>query len=596
MYTMSHRTENQEQEEVNARVAFIVPKSHVKTVKSALERAGQLDRSSKIVPELCENHTTLAAHTTLKQGDVVSIRESSTTKASSTQGETRLSLFEYDSVKGHNVQLPAGKDALVPVQEESVSQQRMRIPTTIFYLSISSDTNADLTEENNDGFKSAILQNLNLEYLHNDIELAHHAAGASPLKSSAMKSPMHRALKEALSTLQDSVLADMDLSPGVLVSAFPDGYSIYKPMLLLPHNAFGSTEWEIFLSRHAVDSELLAPVWQHVAASVGATHVAINSPIPPKTNINPNMDLGISQNQENILRRPVNLVPIHGDFGPSPTPQTISCPTATDFERALWVTTKQNGIWQVWAPLYTMFSRGNIREKTRILNLAAVTTDLDEASAAVDLYAGIGYFAFSYKKSGEYRQDGIRRVLCWEINPWSVEGLRRGAERNGWLCKIIKGDDLCQLRQTSAEAPNGLAFPALKETDIQKADFWVFQASNEGARSDYAAMSTSSGLVCQLPIRHVNLGLLPASTLSWGIAVDMLDGQRGGWIHVHENIGIREVESRSKEIEGEIDKLVKRRNDKTCNMAARVEHVEWVKMYAPGVVHCVLDVHVQGIL
>lgn len=592
---MDHITENQEQEEANARVVLIVPKSHVKTVKSALERASQLDRSSKIVPEQCGNHTTLAAHTTLKQGDVVPVRETSTTQAFGTHGETRLSPFEYDFVKGQNVELPTGKDALVPVQEV-VFQQRMRIPTTIFYPSIKGDANADLTEESSNEFKSAILQNLDLEYLHHETELAHHAAEASPLKSSAMKSPMHRALKEALSTLQDSVLAEMVLSPEVLISAFPDGYSIYKPMLLLPHNAFGSTAWEIFLSRHAVDSELLAPVWQYVAASVGATHVAINSPIPPKTNTNPNMDSGANQNQENILRRPINLVPIHGDFGPSPTLQTISCPTVTDFEQALWVTAKQNGIWQVWAPLYTMFSRGNIREKTRILNLAAVTTDLDEASAAVDLYAGIGYFAFSYKKSGEYRQDGIRRVLCWEINPWSVEGLRRGAERNGWLCKVIKGDDLCQLRRTSAYAPNGLACPSLNGTDIQKADFWVFQASNERAKSDYAAMSTSLGLVCQLPIRHVNLGLLPTSRLSWSIAVDMLDGQRGGWIHVHENIGIRDVESRSKEIEGEIDKLVERRNGGTGNMAVRVKHVEWVKMYAPGVVHCVLDVHVQGVL
>ncbi|KAH7561376.1 hypothetical protein BM1_02480 [Bipolaris maydis] len=592
---MGQRTENQDKEEANARVVFIVPKSHVKTVKSALERAGQLDRSSKIVSEPCENATTHAAHTTLKQGDVVPVRKTPTTQSSGTYGETRLSPFEYDFVKGQKVELPAGKDALVPVQE-GVLQPRMRILTTIFYNSISGDANADMTEESSHEFKSAILQNLDLGHLHYDIELAHHAAGASPLKSPVMKSPMHRALKEALSILQDSVLSEMDLSHGVLVSAFPDGYSIYKPMLLLPHNAFGSIEWESFLSRHAVDSELLAPVWQHVAASVGATHVAINSPIPPKTNTNPNMDLGASHNQENILRRPVNLVPIHGDFGPSPTLQTISCPTATDFERALWVTTKQNGIWQVWAPLYTMFSRGNIREKTRILNLAAVATDLDEASAAVDLYAGIGYFAFSYKKSGEYRQDGIRRVLCWEINPWSVEGLRRGAERNGWLCKIIKGDDLCRLRQTSTEAPNELACSALNATDLQKADFWVFQASNEGAKLDYAAMSTSLGLVCQLPIRHVNLGLLPTSRLSWGIAVDMLDGQRGGWIHVHENIGIRDVESRSKEIEGEIDKLVKRRNDRTGNMAVRVEHVEWVKMYAPGVVHCVLDVRVQGVL
>ena len=135
-------------------------------------------------------------------------------------------------------------------------------------------------------------------------------------------------------------------------------------------------------------------------------------------------------NSENILRSPVNLTPLYGDFGSTPTPQTISNPTATDFANALWVTARQNGIWQTWAPLYTMFSRGNVREKARILNLPTLTTGLDTASAAVDLYAGIGYFAFSYRKSSQALEKGIKQVLCWEINPWSVEGLRRGAEMN----------------------------------------------------------------------------------------------------------------------------------------------------------------------
>src|SRR5690606_6675835 len=49
---------------------------------------------------------------------------------------------------------------------------------------------------------------------------------------------------------------------------------------------------------------------------------------------------------------------------------------------------------------------------------------------AVDLYAGIGYFAFSYARLG-------LRVLCWEVNPWSVEGLRRGAEANGFGVRVM---------------------------------------------------------------------------------------------------------------------------------------------------------------
>jgi tRNA wybutosine-synthesizing protein 2 len=593
---MNHETSDQETAEFSARVVFVVPKSHVKTVKSALERTTQLDRSSKILPEPVENATKLAVtgEHSLRQDDIAPIPGVAATQTSSTQDKTWLPRLEHEPVNGEKVE-SFRRDVFCPIQA-GVSQQRMRIPTTITYPPDIGGTNGHATEESGRKFKSAILRDLDLGHLFSEIALAHDTVAACSSKPPTSKSPMHKALREALSILQESVLADMNLSPEVLVSAFPDGYSIYKPMLLFPHNAFTSQQWRKLLSRYSMNSELLAPVWQHTAASVGATHVAINSPIPLETDSTLDTDLGTNRNQENILRRPVNLVPIYGDFGSSPTLRTISSPTAIDFESALWVTTKQNGIWQVWAPLYTMFSRGNIREKTRILNLPSVTTDLDVASAAVDLYAGIGYFAFSYKKSGEGRNEGIQRVMCWELNPWSVEGLRRGAEKNGWVCKIMKGDELSQLRRSSAEVCDGFTSPSQSATEIQKADFWVFQASNEGAESDYASMCTSLGLDCKLPIRHVNLGLLPSSRLSWSVAVGMLDEQRGGWIHVHENIGIRDIDSKSREIEGEIDKLVDHRKNRRDKTAVRIEHVEWVKMYAPGVVHCVLDVHIQGVL
>src|SRR5690606_18256943 len=128
-------------------------------------------------------------------------------------------------------------------------------------------------------------------------------------------------------------------------------------------------------------------------------------------------------------------------FGPA---RTRWPPRQEDLENAFWVSTKQNGIFQTWAPRYTMFSRGNITEKARILDFHRGDAGLERRKKslaalkglwAVDLYAGIGYFVFSYAKRG-------MRVLCWEINPWSVEGLRRGALRNGWKVKLVQGQAL----------------------------------------------------------------------------------------------------------------------------------------------------------
>jgi tRNA wybutosine-synthesizing protein 2 len=246
--------------------------------------------------------------------------------------------------------------------------------------------------------------------------------------------------------------------------------------------------------------------------------------------------------KDNILRSPSNLSPMYGDFGPTPTPQTLSSPTPSDFESALWVTTKQNGIWQTWAPLYTMFSRGNIREKTRILQHPSVAQAFDSPSAAADLYAGIGYFAFSYRKSGEAFENGIKQVLCWELNPWSVEGLRRGAEMNGWTCRVIK----------AKEELNSLSSRDNLDKSMYNRDFIVFQMSNEDAGRTYYLLRHA---LPRLPIRHINLGLLPRSTLSWGTAVGMVE-DKGGWVHAHENVGVNDIDSRTAEVEAKFHRLL----------------------------------------
>jgi tRNA wybutosine-synthesizing protein 2 len=423
MSSSQKKTEGQER-----KVVLIVPKQHVKTVKTILERYGQLDRSKKIVAETC--------------------------------GHVNNKLDRVDTSE------------IVPSDPDAFKVQAMRISTTISYpcdegpmdgLAIDHFLTPDMMQE---------------AALHQFVQDISISFNTLPRTSSApaQKNPLHKALAQALDVLAPPILANLSLTTSTLISAFPEGYSIYPPLLLLPHNALASPVWQTLM---ATDPSFL-PVWTHVATKLGVTHIAINSPIPLQASDPAN---------ENILRSPVHITPLHGSFGPSPAPQTLTSPTPADFTSALWVRTTQNGIHQTWAPMYTMFSRGNIREKTRVLHFPAIP-----GSTVVDMYAGIGYFAFSYKKAG------CSLIVCFELNPWSVEGLRRGAELNGWTCRIVRRGEEWDGR-------------------VDGIDFLVFEMSNADAPAVISRLR-------DIPhVRHVNLGLLPISRDTWRDAVGLIDGQ-----------------------------------------------------------------------
>jgi tRNA wybutosine-synthesizing protein 2 len=339
----------------------------------------------------------------------------------------------------------------------------------------------------------------------------------------------------------------------------PVGYTIYQPMALLPPKTFSSVWWTSLFS--IITKEDLTRVYQLIARALSVTHIAINAPIPPSLS-----NAEDSSTKENVLRSPTHLQPLYGDFGPE---APILTPTIDDFESAFWVSKQQNGITQMWAPRHTMFSRGNITEKTRLLGLPSVkeAVSISGVCTAVDLYAGIGYFAFSYAKSG------VTLVLGFELNPWSVEGLRRGAEANGWDVKVIKTND----RSASAEEFPGRA-PKLV----------VYEMDNKHAISIVRNMKNT------IPaIRHVNCGLLPTSRGSWDTAIRLIDRKLGGWIHLHENFRTEEIEQSAQEVLLHIhDLYVSHVNDPSADIQVKLEHVERVKTYAPGIMHCVLDIYI----
>ncbi|KAI5842910.1 S-adenosyl-L-methionine-dependent methyltransferase [Morchella snyderi] len=329
-----------------------------------------------------------------------------------------------------------------------------------------------------------------------------------------------------LTTALTTLLHTLPLPPATraaLLATAPTHYSLYPPLLLLPTGTFTRPPWPTLLPT------LPTTFFTRLASALNCTHLAINAPIPPTS----------------TTRTPLALTPLHGAFT---TPTT------------LWVRTTQNGIIQTWPPAHCMFSRGNMREKARLLRLPAI-----RGAQVADLYAGIGYFTFSYAAAG------AARVWCWEVSRWSAEALCRGARENGWRAEAVRCGE---------QVPGGLA-----GLDARAVRIVVFVESNACAVGRLRALGVSG-------VRHVNMGYLPDCRAVWPAAVEMLGGG-GGVAHVHGNVKVGAEREYS---EGVVEAFAALLGEGEGEGGGRVscEHVEVVKTYAPGVVHCVFDIKIEG--
>ncbi|OBA19647.1 hypothetical protein METBIDRAFT_45721 [Metschnikowia bicuspidata var. bicuspidata NRRL YB-4993] len=319
-----------------------------------------------------------------------------------------------------------------------------------------------------------------------------------------------------------------------LIQKTPRKWSVYPPMVLFNTGSFDSDLWLETFDTLINKNEFFR--YMQTALPGTVTHFAINKPII----------------EEDAMRRPFNIVPLWGDFGPDPTPQLFAEPFAPDLEKAFWCTVFQNGIHQTWAPRYTMFSRGNIKEKKRILDNYRHL----EGTTVLDLYAGIGYFTLSYLANGA-------TVFCWEINPWSIEGLVRGLQKNGHMYKVFRSGQVVTQGEINDFVARGYRA-------------FVFHESNECATQRLAAWELAA-------ISHVNLGLLPSLKPSWPIARFASTGSKEPTIvHVHENVHKDQFTTLVEEVQD-------------C-FAGTVTHLEKVKTFAPDVWHVVVDVVVDVVV
>jgi len=520
---------------VRIQIGLVVPRDLVKKTKDTLQAMGKLDKTIKIRPISCDRET-FHVHWNIRFVRAGNFHVPTTIRIAMEDigVSTRTDLVNWTGMQDHQAEIGFVGSALSAPIDSSSSKG----------LSGANINNPNLLAETFDQWLSDLLQE------------EHERSGANS--------------RETMSKTEA-------LSSGGWT------YMVYPPLLLLPPST-SLISWSLRTNKSLSDN--LSSLYDLLCKNFKVTHIALNAPIPvnkasqltaqkPFSEDENNRDClqQVSQagnnSVPNILRSPTSLTPLYGDFGPDLLHGHD--PTTADFASAFWCTSRQNGIFQIWAPRYTMFSRGNISEKARILMLESLTEERlgtePEQTSAVDLYAGIGYFAFSYVSAG------VGKVLCWEINSWSIEGLRRGAGGNKWSVKVIESDEPLENIVGGDER------------------LLVFPESNEHAATWIEAMRGKIP-----PVKHVNCGLLPSSKDSWDVAVQVLDSA-GGWLHVHENIAKKDIESTKEEIvEVFLGLTSKYYGQKPKEQrSVECEHVELVKSYAPGVMHCVLDITVAPI-
>lgn len=183
-----------------------------------------------------------------------------------------------------------------------------------------------------------------------------------------------------------------------------------------------------------------------------------------------------------------------------------------------------------------MFSRGNITEKIRFSNL------VQRGDIVLDLYGGIGYFTLPALVHGQ-----ADYVYACEWNPEAAKALRFNLSDNGVeeRATVLEGD--CRVQARNHKLVN------------------MFD--------------------------RVSLGLLPSSEGGWWTAVQALRRSTGGWLHVHGNVPVKEIQTWTEWLCRRLFDMIKELEPSpTGEWSVICTHVEKVKSFAPTVNHYVADV------
>ncbi|KAF9285753.1 tRNA methyltransferase tyw3 [Mortierella alpina] len=423
--------------------------------------------------------------------------------------------------------------------------------------------------------------------------------------------------QEALDTQSIDSQLGLDDLPRLLAS-LPQKWEHYSDFTLLPPSAFLTAPWPTVMERLVAldheqsrnqeplntDDRVMAKWERLVQDALQSSHIARKAIIPVN----------------DILRRPT-IRPLTGDWklhnrykswieddlhllehqeidttipgsATSNSAESLQ-PSKGNFRQAYWAETCQNHVWYTWAPMFTMFSAGNITEKERVAKSRPIFDA--KGKTVVDLYAGIGYFALVYLVHA-----GAKVVHACEWNPWSVEGLAQGASRNeiAWRKYLAPKNGVASSATTSTTPLQG----STSEEAGNPGTLQAFEMSPERTLIPGKKPKSYGNLIIypgdnaqwidafENQAHHVNLGLIPSAEPGWVLGVRALCPREGGYLHVHHNIRVGEEESFKTYLLDSLRDLFTVWKSSSAPWSIQIRHLENVKSFAPLVFHYVIDV------
>ncbi|KAG0005099.1 tRNA methyltransferase tyw3 [Entomortierella chlamydospora] len=392
-----------------------------------------------------------------------------------------------------------------------------------------------------------------------------------------------------------------------LIASISQKWEHYSDFTLLPPSSFLTPPWPVVLKQLEEQDQAeghkngIMARWESlIQEALNSSHIARKAIIPVhdvlrRPQIRPltgdwrlhnqykawvEQDQGLLEHQDigNTLGKDDANACSNDLANTTPGNADTTAPTKENFSQAYWAETCQNHVWYRWAPMFTMFSAGNITEKERVAKSRPIFDA--RGKTVVDLYAGIGYFALVYLVHA-----GAKTVHACEWNPWSVQGLLQGAIKNEISYKVYHGGATGFADQNSKDQRNEQSFehghvsrPSHGKKPKEYGQLVVYPGDN----SQWIGFFENQA-------HHINLGLIPSAEPGWVLGVRALCPKEGGYLHVHHNIRVGEEETFKSYLLKSLHELFANwKQDSSWSL--NIRHMENVKSFAPMVFHYVVDV------
>ncbi|OEH78555.1 kelch repeat-containing protein [Cyclospora cayetanensis] len=202
---------------------------------------------------------------------------------------------------------------------------------------------------------------------------------------------------------------------------------------------------------------------------------------------------------------------------------------------------KENGITYTLDVTQCMFASGNGTERLRFRE--SIQASKGPPETVVDLFCGIGYFSLLALASVPPTR--LKKLYACDINPTALKFFHMSLAPNRVdPCRVtfLLCDSCSPLSGSVATAPSAVdvaveCSPAAAAARLATATAVADTPVQHKALSRHSQNSTETTATVPAALMgiadRISLGLIPSSEEAWPTAVALLNGKRGGTLHVH---------------------------------------------------------------